>query len=84
MEILTIHQRDSRLRQVDTLQLRQPLAKKSVGQQAFSVPECGMPYQQSYDMQYHSQVLSVKLRHFYSQNTTLYTDVVFIIQRHYF
>ena len=37
LELLTIHQRDSRLRQVDTLKLRQPVTKKSVGQQAFSV-----------------------------------------------
>ena len=37
VELLTIHQRDSRLRQVDTLQLCQPVAKKSVRQQAFSV-----------------------------------------------
>ena len=37
MELLTIHQRDSRLRQVDTLQLCQPVAKKSVGEQAFIV-----------------------------------------------
>ena len=38
VEFLTIHQCDSHLRQVDTLQLCQPVAKKSVGQQAFSVP----------------------------------------------
>ena len=37
MELLITHQRDSSLRQVDTLQLCQPVAKKSVGQQAFSV-----------------------------------------------
>ena len=37
LELLTIHQRDSRLRQVDTLKLRQPVAKRSVGQQALSV-----------------------------------------------
>ena len=39
VELLTIHQRDCRLRQVDTLQFRQPVAKKSVGQQAFSIAE---------------------------------------------
>ena len=37
VELLIIHQRDSPLRQVDTHQFCQPVAKKSVGQQAFSV-----------------------------------------------
>ena len=74
VEILTIHQRDSRYRQVDTLQLRQPVAKKSVGQQAFSVtgPRVwnALPTELRYALSLAS--LSVKLNHFYSQNTTLY------------
>ena len=47
VDLINIHQRDSHLHQVDTFQLCQPVAKKSVWQQAFSVivPEWGKPYQ---------------------------------------
>ena len=74
VELLTIHQRDSRLRQVDTLQLRQPVAKKSVGQQAFSVAGPRVWNVLPTNLRHAPALASFKrqIMTFYSQNTTLY------------
>ena len=84
VELINIHERDSRLRQVDTLQLRQPVAKKSVRQEAFSVTGPRVWNALPTELRHTLSLASFKrqIRTFLHYKTLLY--IIFITQIHYF